>query len=166
MIIIKKIGTENISLVRELTFKIWPQTYSTILSDDQINYMLDMMYSNSALKKQINDGHQFIVVYDDQKPVAFASYSPKSAEDDRIFRLHKIYILPNQQGKGLGKKLIDYIIADIRGDGATTLELNVNRYNPAKTFYEKLGFSVAWEEDIDIGNGYYMNDYVMSKDIS
>jgi ribosomal protein S18 acetylase RimI-like enzyme len=166
MIIIKKIGAENVGLIRELTFKIWPQTYSTILSDEQINYMLDMMYSNSALKKQINDyGHQFIVAYDDQKPVAFASYSQKSADDDRTYRLHKIYILPNQQGKGIGKKLLEYIVADIQGDGATVLELNVNRYNPAKTFYEKLGFSVSWEEDIDIGNGFYMNDYVMTKNL-
>ncbi len=164
MITIKKVGPESISLIRELTFKVWPQTYSTILSIEQIDYMMDMTYSKSALKKQmLKEEHQFIVAYDESMPVAFASYSPKTKKDNIIFRLHKIYILPSQQGKGLGKLLTDYIIEDIKPHGATILELNVNRYNPAKTFYEKLGFAVSSEEDIDIGNGYYMNDYVMSK---
>jgi ribosomal protein S18 acetylase RimI-like enzyme len=51
----------------------------------------------------------------------------------------------------------------MKTQGATTLQLNVNRNNPAKIFYEKLGFAVLNEEDIDIGNGYFMNDYVMQK---
>jgi diamine N-acetyltransferase len=166
MITIKKVGPESVSLVRELTYKVWPQTYSTILSIEQIDYMMDMFYSTSALKKQMGkEKHQFIVAFEESTPLAFASYSPKTQDDHRTFRLHKIYILPSLQGRGLGKLLIDYIIGDILPKGAAILELNVNRYNPAKKFYEKLGFAVSSEEDIDIGNGYYMNDYVMSKSI-
>jgi GNAT superfamily N-acetyltransferase len=128
--------------------------------------MMDMIYSKPALKKQMEtEHHQFIVCYEDETPVAFASYSPKNREGKTVFRLHKIYILPGLQGKGLGKLLIDFITSDIIPQGSEILELNVNRYNPAKKFYEKLGFIVSSEEDIDIGNGYYMNDYVMSKPI-
>ena len=78
-----------------------------------------------------------------------------------LYKLHKIYALPDQQGKGIGKFIINYISGEIKPIGATALQLNVNRYNKAKGFYEKLGFKVIGEEDIDIGNGYLMNDYIM-----
>jgi ribosomal protein S18 acetylase RimI-like enzyme len=69
--------------------------------------------------------------------------------------------MANQQGKRLGSTMINYVINDIKASGACSLELNVNRNNPARLFYEKIGFKIAYEEDIDIGQGYYMNDYVM-----
>ncbi|HQW45417.1 MAG TPA: GNAT family N-acetyltransferase, partial [Chitinophagaceae bacterium] len=80
-----------------------------------------------------------------------------------IFKLHKIYVLTSQQGKGTGRFLIDYIISQIRPMGATSLQLQVNRDNAAKSFYEKLGFVILKEADFDIGNGYFMRDYVMEK---
>lgn len=83
-----------------------------------------------------------------------------------IFKLHKIYVLANQQGKGTGKFIINYIINDIKTKGAVVLQLQVNRYNKARDFYEKLGFLVTEEADFDIGNGYFMNDYVMEKRIN
>jgi ribosomal protein S18 acetylase RimI-like enzyme len=159
---IKIATSENIPLIRELTFKIWPQTYAAILSQEQIDYMLDMMYSESSLQKQMNEGSQFIIVYDNEEPVGFAAYLSKELS---IFKLDKIYILPSQQGKGTGKFVIDYIINDIKQKKAKSLQLQVNRYNKARSFYEKLGFVVIDEKDFDIGNGYFMNDYVMEKKI-
>jgi ribosomal protein S18 acetylase RimI-like enzyme len=67
------------------------------------------------------------------------------------------------QGQGIGKQFIDHIIAQLQPQQFHTLRLNVNRYNKARFFYEKLGFVITKEEDIDIGNGYYMIDYVMEK---
>ncbi|MDX2048977.1 MAG: GNAT family N-acetyltransferase [Chitinophagaceae bacterium] len=164
MITVEKVNVPAIPLIRELAMKVWPQTYSSILTREQVDYMLEMIYSEASLQEQISEkGHQFVIAYDDKEPVAFASYSPLTEGDSRIFRLHKIYILPGQQGKGIGKKMLDDISADIIPLGAEILELNVNRYNPAKSFYEKIGFAVFREEDIDIGNGYFMNDYVMRK---
>jgi ribosomal protein S18 acetylase RimI-like enzyme len=71
--------------------------------------------------------------------------------------------LPSQQGKGTGRFLLDYILKEIKQQGAVSLQLQVNRYNKAKDFYEKLGFTVIEEADFDIGNGFFMNDYVMEK---
>jgi GNAT superfamily N-acetyltransferase len=164
MLSIEKTGVAGISVIKELTEKIWPQTYSSILSAEQIAYMMDMMYGTEALRSQIEDqNHRFILCYDDGKPVAFASYSEK---EPGLFRLHKIYVLPGLQGKGVGKALIDYIVDDIKPQKAQVLELNVNRCNKAKDFYSRLGFTVFREEDIDIGGGYFMNDYVMRLAIS
>jgi len=151
---------EDITLIRELSLQVWPQTYAAILSKEQIDYMLDMMYSEASLHKQLQDDHQFVIVYNAGVPVGFASYSQP---EPTVFKLHKIYVVPGQQGKGTGRFIIEKIISEIREEGARTLLLNVNRNNVARHFYEKLGFSVIGEEDIDIGNGFFMNDYIMEK---
>ena len=158
MLRILNASTDDIGLIRELTFNIWPQTYAAILSTEQIAFMLDMMYSEASLKKQMQEGSQFIIVYDDKVPVGFASF--KETEPN-VYKLDKIYILPSQQGKGTGKFVVGYIIAELKNKNAKALQLQVNRYNKARNFYEKLGFVVLYEADFDIGNGYFMNDYVM-----
>lgn len=158
---IKKAGIDDIPLIRELTFRVWPQTYASILSQEQIDYMLEMMYSVNSLKDQMTEQEcQFIIVYDAGNPVGFASYSE---EDFKRWKLNKIYVLQNQQGKGTGKYVINYIIEEIKKQNAVSLFLQVNRYNNAKTFYERLGFTEIDFINLDIGNGYFMNDYVMEK---
>lgn len=159
---IRKATTEDIPLVRELTYKVWPQTYAAVLSQEQIDYMLEMMYSPASLQKQMKDGAQFILVYDSAEPVGFASYQEI---EPSIYKLHKIYVLPSQQGKGTGRFVIDRIIAEISTKKAKALQLQVNRHNKAKSFYERLGFSVKEELKLDIGNGYFMDDYVMEKKV-
>jgi len=158
---IKKATVTDIPLIRELTFRVWPQTYASILTHEQIDYMLEMMYSESSLKKQItDDGCEFIIVYEDGNPVGFASYSE---EEQQRWKLNKIYVLQNQQGKGTGKFVLNYIIEKIKNHNATSLFLQVNQNNNAKIFYEKLGFTEVDFINLDIGNGYFMNDYIMEK---
>jgi ribosomal protein S18 acetylase RimI-like enzyme len=152
----------DIPLIRELTFQIWPQTYSAILEQDQIDYMLEMMYSEPSLQQQMQEGAMFLIIYADGIPAGFASYQEMQSG---IFKLHKIYVLPSQQGRGTGRFLVDFIFDDIKQRGGTALQLQVNRHNKAKIFYEKLGFRVKEEVDIAIGNGYFMNDYIMEKKI-
>jgi len=157
---IRNASITDIPLIRDLTFRIWPQTYTGLLTPEQIEYMLNMMYSESTLEKQINGGSQFIFVYDDDEPVGFAAYFSKEAS---IYKLDKIYILPSQQGKGTGRFVIDYIVEELKKKEATALQLQVKRDNKARFFYEKLGFKILHEINVDIGNGYFMNDYLMEK---
>src|ERR1051326_7025599 len=123
MFSIRQAAREDIPLIRELCFKVWPQTYASILSQEKIDYMLDLMYSSDSLEKQMDTGSQFIFVYEDEQAVGFAAYFEKSPI---IFKLDKIYILPSQQGKGTGKFVIDYILEVIKQKGATALELQVH----------------------------------------
>ena len=158
---IRNAGIEDIPLIRDLTFRVWPQTYASILSQEQIDYMLEMMYSEKSLTRQMTEeACRFIIVYDNGRPVGFASFSET---ESGIWKLHKIYVLPNQQGRGTGKYMLNHIIQEIKNQNAFALQLQVNRYNNAKDFYEKLGFTVIKTADFDIGNGYFMNDYVMEK---
>lgn len=156
---ISKVSQKDIPLIRALCFQIWPQTYSHLLSREQIDYMLDMMYSPASLQKQMEeDGCVFIIVYNNLEPIAFASFNEYKP---RIWKLHKIYVLPDQQGKGIGRLIINYIIAEITPKNAKGIQLQVNRENKAKNFYEKLGFTIIETANFDIGGGYFMKDYIM-----
>ncbi len=126
--------------------------------------MLGEMYAAEKISAQITNGTQtYLLLIEDESPVAFAAYSPREENKD-IYKLHKLYCLPETQGKGYGKILINEVAAKTIEAGKGTLDLNVNRLNKARNFYEKMGFMVAYEEDIAIGK-YYMNDYVMRKEL-
>ncbi|NBO58390.1 MAG: GNAT family N-acetyltransferase [Chitinophagia bacterium] len=159
---IRPLKIDEIEIVRRLSDEIWKKVYPSIISMEQIEYMLELIYNEEALKKQINvQGHQFILVIDNNTPIGYASYSLKVGTDDSEYRLHKFYLQPEQHGKGLGKQMMNHIIHEVQQAGGNSIELNVNKYNPTLHFYKKLGFSVISEEILDIGNGYVMDDYIM-----
>jgi ribosomal protein S18 acetylase RimI-like enzyme len=159
-LIIRHADTEDINSIGFLAHQIWPATYGHIIAKEQLDYMLQMMYSPESLKKQMQAEHVFLIAELDEEPVGFASYA---AAEPGKFKLHKIYVRTDIQGKGLGKALINAVAEEVKEQNAHCLRLNVNRHNKAKDFYERLGFVVVKEEDIDIGRGYFMNDYVMEK---
>jgi len=158
---IRMADAEDINTIGYLAQQIWPVVYKDILSPAQIDYMMQLIYSPESLKEQMSQHHQFLIAELEEDPVGFASYSPLTG--DGIFKLQKLYILPELRGKGLGKALLDFITEEVITLGATTLRLNMNRNNLARQFYEKSGFVIIKEEDIKIGNNYFMNDYVMEK---
>ncbi len=161
---IRNANTTDISTIQNLAEKTWWPTYSPILTNEQIRYMLDLIYSTEALTRVMEDGsQQFILLSDERGEQAFAAYGPRK-EEKSVSKLHKIYVLPDNQGKGYGKVLINEIIQRILKENNHALDLNVNRYNPAISFYQKLGFQVIREENIAIGP-YWMNDFVMRKEI-
>jgi diamine N-acetyltransferase len=153
---------DDISNIGYLAYQIWPLAYKDFLSLDQLQYMLNKFYSPSALRQQmVKDQHHFLIAELDEEPVGFTSFS--AGAEPGIFHLHKLYVQLNIQGKGIGKALLDAVIAESITLKAKAIRLNVNRYNKAKLFYENQQFSVVKEEDIDIGGGYFMNDYVMER---
>lgn len=161
-VIIREACMDDVDTIRSLSLQTWPQTYAHILSPEQIRYMMELMYSRDALLEQMQKGHHFILAFRQENAVGFAAYSEI---EKGVFKLHKIYLKPDQQGRGTGRIMIDHIISIAQKAGAHILQLNVNRNNIAKTFYERFGFSVVRTEDIDIGEGYFMNDYIMEKRI-
>lgn len=151
---------DDINTIGFLAQQIWPVTYGEILSPVQLDYMLQLFYNPASLRKQMTEGkHQFVMVEEDDEAIGFASWSP--AGEPGVFKLHKLYVLPGRQGKGMGRTILQFILDEVRAEGGSTLRLNVNRYNKARQFYERMGFTVVREEDVPIGNNYFMNDYVM-----
>lgn len=163
MITIQTAGVNDIDAIHSLAHRIWRISYKEMISPQQMDYMLNKIYSHESLQYQLEkQQHTFIIANNDNNPVGFAAYFPKYDIDPAIFRLDKLYVLPDQHGKGIGKKLIDHIISIIKPQGAALLELSVNRKNKALSFYQKLGFIITKEVDVPIGEGYFMNDYVMT----
>jgi diamine N-acetyltransferase len=151
---------EQLAIVKNLAYIIWPNAYETILSKAQLDYMLEMIYSIDSLEKQFNNGHIFLLIEDDQNFIGFASYELNCNNSNKT-KLQKLYVLPEIQGKGIGKQVIDYIKDKVVLSNNLALFLNVNKFNKAKDFYQKYGFQIIKEEVIDIGNNYIMDDYVM-----
>ena len=155
----------DLPVIFTLANEIWGEAYKNILSPEQIKYMLREMYSMPVLEQLFHSlDHHFILAWQDQVAVGFALYHPKENLES-VTRLSKIYIHPSLQRKGIGKQMMRYIEKVMVSSNMRILELNVNRHNPAIEFYKRLGFEIIEEEDIDIGEGYYMNDYIMQKNI-
>jgi ribosomal protein S18 acetylase RimI-like enzyme len=157
-LIIRKASLSDINDIRHIAYATWPSAYGELLSKEQLDYMLGLMYSETSLQEQMNKGHQFFMAELDKQNFGFASVS---AEGDRSFKLNKLYVNPITQKTGAGKALLDEVISYAKQNNGTKLFLQVKRDNPAKGFYKKQGFVITGELDLDIGNGYFMNDYIM-----
>jgi diamine N-acetyltransferase len=155
---------EDIPSIREMARRIWIPTYTDIIGSEQIEYMLNMMYSEESLIHQVDvEGCTFYILSNGKMDLGFASISARNAE---LFRLNKLYVDTSLHGKGLGKKLLARLEQHTQDAGGLILELNVNKNNRAVKFYESQGFEIFRQEVIDIGKGFVMDDYVMRKDIT
>ena len=165
--VIRYAQKSELYLIQKIAYATWPIAYGNILSDSQLSYMLKMMYDLDALLHQYDQlKNQFLLAFDELgNELGFASFS-KNDEYPTTYKLHKLYVLPHQQGKKIGKLLLDFVVQVIKKtEEKTVIKLNVNRQNNAVTFYIKQGFKIVKEEDNDIGEGYFMNDYLMQMDV-
>jgi ribosomal protein S18 acetylase RimI-like enzyme len=161
MIDIKKATLTDIPVIYGVASEVWPKTYSHLMSKEQLDYMFDMMYSPVSLEKQMTEkGHNYFILFDNDVPQGYISIH---IVDDIILYLEKIYVLPTAQGKGFGAMLLDKAKEFAAKYSLNSIRLNVNRDNKSKFFYEHQGFKVISQRDLHIGQGYYMNDYIMEK---
>lgn len=164
MLSLRPASTADLALVTELAHIIWPPTFQEILSADQIEYMLNMMYAPAELKKQVEKGAVFMILSDDETPIGYLSYQINYLP--ATTKIHKLYVLPDQQGKGCGRYMIEAVEKIMQQTkGQSTLRLDVNYQNKALGFYEYLGFKAIDRVDTEIGNGYLMEDYIMEKPV-
>jgi ribosomal protein S18 acetylase RimI-like enzyme len=156
-ILLKKTTAGDFPLIEKLARSIWYKHYIPIIGEEQVNYMLGKMYTEEALQKQKDEGQHFYLVLNDGKESGFISIS---SPNDIDLMLHKFYILQEKQNTGLGTLVFTKIMEELYKP--TTIRLTVNRQNyKSINFYFKLGFKIEKTEDFDIGNNYFMNDFVM-----
>ena len=162
-ITIRTATEQDIPLINELGEKAFYPTYLPFISEEQVSYMFHMMYDTAALRRQMQErGDIFFIAYAGTEALGFASCQHLA---DGVTKLHKLYVLPELQVKGVGKALLDSVEQAAAAAGQTRVLLNVNRENKAIGFYRKCGYAIRAEDDIDIGNGFFMNDYEMIKSI-
>lgn len=151
--------TEDIPAIARLAATIWHQHYTSIIGTDQINYMLEMMYSYESLIEQMTQkGHTFFLIHENEVCIGFISVS-KMENTTHSYFIHKYYLLQELAGKGAGTAAFIELLKRLQPE---ELRLTVNRQNfKSINFYFKNGFKIEQLADIDIGNGYVMNDFVM-----
>ena len=166
-LVIRRASADDIPLIRSLADVCFRDTYKDILSAGQMEYMMDWMYSETSLHRQMEkDGHVYFIAERDDMPCAYVSVQPLGLQDDGayLFELQKVYVLPDFKGQGLGRALYGHICSFVRRAASgwpCRIELHVNRYNNAVDFYKHLGLEILREGDFPIGHGYFMNDYIM-----
>lgn len=170
MVRIRKAGTEDIMSIHDMAEVVFRHTYRDILSPEQMEYMMDWMYSPANLSRQLDEGHVYYIAFREDVPCGYVSVQPDGVNEEGrlLFHLQKIYVLPSEQGTGLGRILFDKAVSHIREQASgrpAALELNVNRNNPSIGFYNHLGLRILRQGDFHIGHGFYMNDYIMGMDI-
>ena len=149
---------DELSVVKSLAHDIWPRVYDYMISSEQISYMLSMMYNLDKLQQQWGEGVKFVVLEVEGMPQGFVSFEEK---DECIF-LQKLYLRPEMQGQGFGKKMLQVAMDFAIDTKKPSVELTVNRNNKFLEFYKSQGFQIKEEKDFDIGGGYFMNDYILS----
>lgn len=160
MIEIVAANKKQIPIIRELAEQVWPQTFSSILSLSQIDYMMEMMYSVASIEKQMIDGHLFAVAREDKVNVGYVSYEVNYNNSGKT-KIHKLYVSPQYQQRGIGKAMVEYVSQNALILGSNVVFLNVNKHNKgAIDFYNKLHFVLVKKEEIDIGGGFIMDDFV------
>ena len=160
----------DIPAIHAMAEVVFRKTYGEILSPEQMEFMMDWMYSEQNLARQMDEGNRFFLAEGPEcEPLGYVSFRRDGTTDDgrERFHLEKLYVMPAAQGTGLGRVLFGRIVEEVRSLSAHAprLELNVNRYNPAVSFYEHLGMHRDRSGDFPIGHGFYMNDYIMALDL-
>lgn len=162
MIRFKSATTKDIDLIRSLANEAFRAAYNSILSPQQIEYMMDMMYSHSSLLDQLEDDNcSFYFVFDNNRVCGYFSIVKIEADN---YLLDKLYLLDTAQGKGIGKASVDFIkeqVLKCSKSKITKLHLHVNRKNKAIGFCKSQGFEIILSDQFDIGNGFVMDDHII-----
>jgi GNAT superfamily N-acetyltransferase len=156
----------DLPAIARLAGLIWRAHYPGIISAEQIDYMLAKMYSLERLREEIGlRSIRYERLLIGEELVGFASHGP--TEKPAVFKLHKIYLLPAWQGRGLGSLLLRHCERETCKLGAARLVLTVNKRNfKAIAAYQRNGFAITDSVVMDIGGGFVMDDYVMAKELS
>lgn len=171
--VIERATREDIPAIQAMAQVVFRRTYADIISPSQMEFMLDWMYSPESLLSQIESpGKAFFIVRLNGENIGYVSVEreeKKSSPEGRpLYHLQKLYLLPAFQGRGYGRRMVEFIadyVRTLHPEGGARIELNVNRSNPAVHFYKAIGMTLDREGDFPIGNGFFMNDYIFALDI-
>lgn len=157
--------TSDLPAIAALARVIWRASFREIISPAQIEFMLGWMYSLERLKAEIQvQGIHFEQLLVADELAGFASYGLTSKPG--VYKLHKLYVHPGQQGRGLGSQLLGHCAQRAASLGAQQMILAVNKRNRrAIHTYRRNGYRVVDSTITDIGGGFVMDDYVMAKDL-
>ena len=152
---------KEIAKMSEIATAIIRDYYNPIIGKEQNEYMIKMFQTEEAILEQLEHGYNYYFVREDGRDLGFIAFYPR----ENALYLSKFYLYKDERGKGFAKPILEFLKEKAKEFGYNRIELNVNKNNDTRFIYEKLGFKVAWAEKNDIGNGFYMDDFVYALDI-
>lgn len=155
-------ASENdIPLIQDLARRSWENAYAEILSNEQMEYMLSTMYSAEEIRNHLQQPnyHYYLIQDNNGSYEGFIGY--ENSYEENTTKLHRIYLVPESKGKGFGKDALLFLNEKTAEYGDKRIILNVNKHNSARNFYESQGYKVYDEGVFDIGNGFFMDDFLM-----
>jgi len=162
---IRSAGVAEIPALRALAERIWRVSYAALLTPAQIDYMLGWMYSPETIAREMAEGTIWETAWLDEEMIGFHSCSPDSPSPR--LKLNKLYLLPELQGLGLGQQLLDRVHTLAAQRGLRQVWLQVNKQNArAIRAYERAGYVVERSAVFDIGGGFVMDDFIMTRAVN
>ena len=148
----------------EMAIDIWHECFEGVISDEQIDYILENFQSFAAIKKQVgSENYEYFKFVLDGTRIG---YFAVAAQPDNTMMLSKLYMYKEYRGNGYAKKAFEFIKDLARQKCCKSIWLTVNRHNyGAMKVYEAFGMKIIREQVTDIGNGFVMDDYVYSIDV-
>ena len=161
---ILKAEPDDLPAIQEIASIIWHEHYPSIITQRQIVYMLALDYSLEAMNKDLVAGISMDMLIVGETLAGFAAYGPTGHEE--VIKLHKLYLLQSFHGQGLGSMFLAHIEHECIEQGFKSIVLNVNKNNhSAIKTYRRNGYINQESVLADIGGGFFMDDYVMAKDL-
>ena len=162
-LIIREVTTENLKEIIHLAELIWWDHYPGIISNEQIEYMLSKGYNESTITQELESGTTYwVMLLNNDELIGFASYGPIDTGEE--IQLYKLYMHPRFQRSGYGTAFLKHLQEKAAENGYRQLVLTVNKNNhKAISAYLKNGFMIREARITDIGNGFFMDDYIMNK---
>ena len=148
-------------IVSELAVQIWNEWYKDIVSQEQIDYMLNTYHSRESIEKEMDEGYEFIIMKEGDMNIGYLSFHD---EGDKVY-ISKLYLLKEYRGKGYGRKMFEIVDNYAREKGIHKEYLRVHKNNPTVEIYKRNGFEIVDSVCTDFGNGFFMDDYFMEKRI-
>lgn len=152
----------QVESVAKLADEIWREWFPSIISESQIDYMLDKFQSAEAITKQLTEGYRYFIIRRGETYVGYTGVRPDP--DGRLF-LSKLYIKKEHRGKGYASETFEFLKELCRENGLHGIWLTVNKNNESTiNIYKHCGFKIIGEDVTDIGSGFVMDDYFFQLD--
>ena len=161
--VIIPVSTEQVPALATLANTIWHECFTTILSQEQIDYMVARFQSESAMSQQINElGYRYFFLQEGNEAVGYMGIQ---TTEGKLF-LSKLYLKKAYRGKGYASQAFHFLESLCKKEQLSSIWLTVNRHNnQAIEVYQHRGFQLIRAQVTDIGQGFVMDDFVLEKPI-
>lgn len=155
---IKKVSTDELEELRRLSVETFSDTFTEQNNEIQMKAYLEKAFNTDQLRSELSNPESFFYfVKEEDKILGYLKLNTKTAQTDQVLdsslEIERIYLAQEAQGKGIGKLLMDFSIAEAKRRNLLCLWLGVWEKNEkAIAFYKSYGFEVFADHPFKLGD--------------